>query len=91
MSSFVTETDSYEENGPLCAIPLKSTLPDELYRYLLYTYESSRNIIKSYNYFIDVILPNIFIGEYEIKYLNSYSISFNFVNCVWYIHLFYVF
>ena len=67
MSSFVTETDSYEENGPLCAIPLKSTLPDELYRYLLYTYESSRNIIKSYNYFIDVILPNIFIGEYEIQ------------------------
>jgi DNA-directed RNA polymerase beta subunit len=59
----ITQTNNC---GPLSSIPLKTTKEEDFYRHLLYRYESTRNIIENYNYFIDMILPQMFIGEYKI-------------------------
>ena len=61
---FVTQT---EHRGPLSDIPLKINKSDNFYRHLLYRYESSRTVIESYNYSIENIIPQIFIGEYEVR------------------------
>jgi len=66
--SFITQTDNC---GPLSSIPLKIDKVSNFYRHLLYNYESAKNLIEGYNYFIDNVLPNIFLGEYSINIGNG--------------------
>ena len=66
--NFTTETDHC---GVLSSSSLKTNKIDDFYRHLLYNSESSRSLITGYNYFIDNILPNIFLGEYLIKTSSS--------------------
>jgi len=61
--SFLTQT---ENCGPLSDVGLKVNIVDNFYRHCVHKYESSKVLIDSYNYFIDNILPHIFIGEYSI-------------------------
>ena len=66
--NFITQTDNC---GPLSSSSLKTDKETDFYRHLLYNFESSRSSIDGYNYFIENILPNIFLGEYYIKTSNS--------------------
>ena len=62
--NFLTQNDHC---GPLSSIPLEVDIETEFYRYLMYEYDSAKKLINGQNYFIDNILPNIFLGDYYIN------------------------
>ena len=57
--------------GPLSSSKLATTPEEELFQFMLFDNQPDKNLIKGYNYFIDKIVENIFIGEYSITGTNG--------------------